>query len=99
MGFCLLANIPIAIETAKARHGLGKVAVLDWDVHHGNGTQSIFYDRDDVLTISIHQDRCFPPGYSGFEERGEGKGAGFNLNVPCRRAAGTRPISTRWSRW
>jgi acetoin utilization deacetylase AcuC-like enzyme len=88
MGFCLLANIPIAIEAAKARHGLGKVAVLDWDVHHGNGTQSIFYDRDDVLTISIHQDRCFPPGYSGFEERGEGKGAGFNLNVPLPAGSG-----------
>ena len=65
MGFCLLANIPIAIEAAKARHGLGRVVVLDWDVHHGNGTQSIFYDREDVFTISIHQDRCFPPGYSG----------------------------------
>lgn len=64
MGFCLLANIPIAIEVAKARHGLGKVAVVDWDVHHGNGTQSIFYDQADVLTVSIHQDRCFPPGYS-----------------------------------
>ncbi len=82
MGFCLLANIPIAIEAAKARHGISRVAVVDWDVHHGNGTQSIFYDRDDVLTISVHQDRCFPPGYSGAEDRGEGKGLGYNLNIP-----------------
>jgi len=88
MGFCLLANIPIAIEVAKARHGVGKVAVVDWDVHHGNGTQSIFYDRADVLTISVHQDRCFPPGYSGFEERGEGEGLGANLNVPLPAGSG-----------
>jgi len=88
MGFCLLGNIPIAIEAAKARHGLGKVAVVDWDVHHGNGTQSMFYDRGDVLTISIHQDRCFPPGYSGFEDRGEGAGLGANLNVPLLAGSG-----------
>jgi acetoin utilization deacetylase AcuC-like enzyme len=82
MGFCLLANVAIAVETAIAKHGLSRVLVLDWDVHHGNGTQSIFEDRADVYTISIHQDRCFPPGYSGFEERGKGKGAGYNLNIP-----------------
>jgi len=82
MGFCLLANIPIAIEAAKAKHGVGRVAIVDWDVHHGNGQQSIFYQRDDVLTISLHQDRCFPPGYSGFDDRGEGTGNGFNLNIP-----------------
>lgn len=88
MGFCLLANIPIAIEAARVRHGVKRVAVLDWDVHHGNGTQSIYYDRDDVLTISIHQDRCFPPGYSGFEERGEGLGLGANLNIPLPAGSG-----------
>lgn len=82
MGFCLLANIPIAIEAAKQRYGLKRVAVLDWDVHHGNGTQAIFYDRSDVLTVSLHQDRCFPPGYSGAEDRGEGEGLGYNLNIP-----------------
>ena len=82
MGFCLLANIPIAIEAAKAEHGLEKVAVLDWDVHHGNGTQAIYYDRPDVLTISIHQDNCFPPGSGGAEERGAGGGGGYNVNVP-----------------
>jgi acetoin utilization deacetylase AcuC-like enzyme len=82
MGFCLLANIPIAIEAARKKHGIERVVVLDWDVHHGNGTQSIFYERDDVLTISLHQEGCFPPGYSGTEDRGQGKGLGFNLNVP-----------------
>jgi acetoin utilization deacetylase AcuC-like enzyme len=82
MGFCLLANIPIAIEAAKKKHGVQRVVVLDWDVHHGNGTQSIFYGRDDVLTISLHQEGCFPPGYSGIDDRGEGKGQGYNINVP-----------------
>ncbi len=82
MGFCMLANIPIAIEAAKARFGLKRVAVIDWDVHHGNGTQHIYYERDDVLTISLHQEGCFPPGYGGAEDRGNGAGLGHNLNIP-----------------
>jgi acetoin utilization deacetylase AcuC-like enzyme len=88
MGFCFLANIPIAIEAAKAKHGLGRVAIIDWDVHHGNGTQSIYEQRDDVLTISLHQENCFPPGYSGVEDRGLGKGLGFNLNLPLPAGSG-----------
>ena len=88
MGFCFLANIPIAIETMKARHGLGRVAVLDWDVHHGNGTQAIYEARGDVLTLSIHQDRCFPPGYSGTEDRGIGEGLGANINIPLPAGSG-----------
>ncbi|WP_434624347.1 class II histone deacetylase [Pseudomonas sp. Z1-29] len=82
MGFCFLANIAIAIEAAKARRGLGNVAVIDWDVHHGNGTQSIFEERGDVLTISLHQDGCFPAGYSGEADRGRGAGLGANINIP-----------------
>ena len=82
MGFCLLANIALAIEAAKAKHGLERIAVVDWDVHHGNGTQSIFFERSDVLTISMHQEGCFPPGYSGGDDIGEGQGEGYNINVP-----------------
>jgi acetoin utilization deacetylase AcuC-like enzyme len=82
MGFCLFANIPVAIEAAKVEHGVGKVAVVDWDVHHGNGTQAIYYERPDVLTISIHQENCFPPGSGSVEERGAGEGEGYNVNVP-----------------
>lgn len=88
MGFCLLCNIPIAVETVRARRGLGKVAILDWDVHHGNGTQHVYYERGDTLTISIHQDRCFPPGYSGNDERGSGAGAGANINIPLPAGSG-----------
>lgn len=82
MGFCFFNNIAVAIEAAKARHGLGKVAVIDWDVHHGNGTQSIYASRADVLTISLHQEGCYPAGYSGSEDRGEGQAQGSNLNIP-----------------
>ncbi|MDU4001263.1 class II histone deacetylase [Pluralibacter gergoviae] len=88
MGFCFLANIAIAIERAKAKFGLGKVAVIDWDVHHGNGTQHIYWQRDDVLTISLHQENCFPPGYRGENDRGEGAGRGYNINIPLLAGAG-----------
>lgn len=81
-GFCLLANIAIAIEAAIA-DGKGKrFAVLDWDVHHGNGTEAIFYDRDDVLAVSIHQDRNYPMDTGAFSDRGKGAGTGYNLNIP-----------------
>ncbi|TCL08847.1 acetoin utilization deacetylase AcuC-like enzyme [Shimia isoporae] len=81
-GFCLLANIAIAIETAKAEGLVDRVAVLDWDVHHGNGTEAIFYDRDDVLTISLHQEKNYPLDTGDLEHRGKGAGLGFNINIP-----------------
>lgn len=81
-GFCLLANIAIAIEAARANASATRFAVLDWDVHHGNGTEAIFYDRSDVLTISIHQDRNYPLDTGDFADRGKGLGAGYNLNIP-----------------
>ena len=87
-GFCLLANIAIAIEAAEARGILGRVAVLDWDVHHGNGTEAIFYDRADVLTISLHQERNYPADTGEFSDRGNGDGEGANLNIPLPPGAG-----------
>jgi acetoin utilization deacetylase AcuC-like enzyme len=83
MGFCLFANVAIAVEAAKARYGLKRVAILDWDVHHGNGTEACFYNRGDVLTISLHQEGCFPPGEAGgVAASGAGEGAGANINIP-----------------
>ncbi|MCA3559802.1 MAG: class II histone deacetylase [Aestuariivirga sp.] len=82
LGFCLLANGALAIERAIARHKLSRVAVIDWDVHHGNGTEAIFYERPDVLTISLHQDRCFPLDTGSARDRGRGRGEGYNINVP-----------------
>jgi acetoin utilization deacetylase AcuC-like enzyme len=81
-GFCLLANIAIAIESAFAAGKASRIAVLDWDVHHGNGTEAIFHDRADVLTVSIHQDRNYPMDTGHFADRGRGAGEGFNLNIP-----------------
>lgn len=81
-GFCLLNNIGIAIEAAKAAGLAQRFAVLDWDVHHGNGTEAVFYDRADVLTVSMHQDRNYPMDTGGFADRGKGAGTGFNLNIP-----------------
>jgi acetoin utilization deacetylase AcuC-like enzyme len=89
-GFCLLANIAIAVEAALAEGKAGRVAVLDWDVHHGNGTEAIFYERADVLTVSIHQDRNYPMDTGDFAARGTGTGEGANLNVPLPPGTGHR---------
>lgn len=81
MGFCFFANAAIAAERARRRHGLERVAIFDFDVHHGNGTQHLFEERGDVLYLSVHQ---FPfyPGTGAAAERGRGAGFGFTLNVP-----------------
>jgi acetoin utilization deacetylase AcuC-like enzyme len=90
LGFCVFANIPIAIKAMKARHGIGRVAVVDWDVHHGNGTQACFYDDPSVLTISLHQNGLFPQGGIGsVAETGQGAGVGANINVPLPAGCGT----------
>jgi acetoin utilization deacetylase AcuC-like enzyme len=81
-GFCLFNNIGIAIEAAKAAGLAQRFAVLDWDVHHGNGTEAVFYDRADVLTVSLHQDRNYPMDTGAFADRGAGDGEGYNLNIP-----------------
>jgi acetoin utilization deacetylase AcuC-like enzyme len=82
MGFCLLANIAVAVEAALAAQAAARVAVVDWDVHHGNGTEAIFWERGDVLALSIHQERNYPRATGGVEARGEGAGRGCNLNLP-----------------
>jgi acetoin utilization deacetylase AcuC-like enzyme len=82
MGFCLFGNVAIAVQHALHARGVERVAVVDWDVHHGNGTEAAFYDNPSVLTISIHQDSCFPPGSGPVDRTGEGLGEGFNINVP-----------------
>jgi acetoin utilization deacetylase AcuC-like enzyme len=82
MGFCLFANIAVAAMHATAVRGVARIAVVDWDVHHGNGTQAAFYADPGVLTISIHQDGRFPRGTGALAERGDGAGFGANINVP-----------------
>jgi acetoin utilization deacetylase AcuC-like enzyme len=80
MGFCLLNNVAVAAEHARSS-GAERVAILDWDVHHGNGTQDIFYANGDVLYLSVHQSP-FYPGTGDAREVGEGCGRGFTANVP-----------------
>jgi acetoin utilization deacetylase AcuC-like enzyme len=86
MGFCLLNHAAVAAEHARSR-GVGRVAILDWDVHHGNGTQDIFYDDGQVLYLSTHQSP-FYPGTGGADEVGEGQGRGFTVNVPLPAGSG-----------
>ena len=80
-GFCFFNNIAIMIEYLRAKHKLKKFAILDWDVHHGNGTQDIFYDDPSVLYFSTHQSPLYP-GTGMINEIGEGKGKGYNINFP-----------------
>ena len=81
-GFCFLNNTAVAAQRLRAKHA--RVAVLDVDVHHGNGTQGIFYERSDVLTVSIHADpnNYYPYFWGHAHEHGAGTGQGFNLNLP-----------------
>jgi len=81
MGFCIFNNVAVAARHAVDRRGLGRVAILDWDVHHGNGTQAIFYDCDQVLFVSVHQWPLYP-GTGQRDERGVGHGQSLTLNVP-----------------
>jgi acetoin utilization deacetylase AcuC-like enzyme len=81
MGFCLFNNIAIAARYAVQKHGLQRVLIMDWDVHHGNGTQDIFYEDPSVIYISLHKKYHYP-GTGWADEKGEGKAAGTKINVP-----------------
>jgi acetoin utilization deacetylase AcuC-like enzyme len=85
MGFCLFNNIALAARRALDEHGLTRILIVDWDVHHGNGTQDIFYEEPRVLFHSIHRyGHGFYPGTGAAEETGRGAGLGFTLNTPIR---------------
>lgn len=82
MGFCMFANIAIGIQATREKFNLERIAVVDWDVHHGNGTESIFKDDPGVLTISLHQDGNYPRDSGGLDQVGVGSAVGTILNVP-----------------
>jgi acetoin utilization deacetylase AcuC-like enzyme len=86
-GFCFFNNVAVAAEATLASTDVDSVAIVDWDVHHGNGTQEIFYDRDDVLLLSVHHDHGswhpeFHPQEGSIAEVGTGPGEGYTVNVP-----------------
>jgi acetoin utilization deacetylase AcuC-like enzyme len=87
MGFCLFNSVAVAAQYAIAELGVGRVLVLDWDVHHGNGTAEAFRDRADVLYASIHQGD-FYPGTGPLEDIGSGTGEGFTINLPVPAGSG-----------
>jgi acetoin utilization deacetylase AcuC-like enzyme len=87
MGFCLFNSIAVAAALAVADLGAARVLILDWDVHHGNGTEAIFRDRDDVLLISIQQENIWP-GTGWASDVGTGRGEGFTVNIPVPEGSG-----------
>lgn len=81
-GFCIFGNGVITAKRLRRDFGLGRIAFLDWDVHHGNGTQKAFYDDPETLVISMHQCQFYPPDSGFVEEVGEGAGKGYTINIP-----------------
>jgi acetoin utilization deacetylase AcuC-like enzyme len=91
MGFCIVNNVAIGARYAQRKHGLERVAIVDWDVHHGNGTQDIFYADSSVFFFSTHQWPLYP-GTGRADETGEGEGKGFTMNFPFPAGSGRQEI-------
>ena len=98
MGFCIFGNAAIAAYHLLEARGLSRVAIVDWDVHHGNGTQAAFYNDPRVLTISLHQDNNFPPDSGLVSEIGDGAGVGTALNVPLPPGSGNGAYEDAFAR-
>ncbi len=98
MGFCIFGNAAIAGLHLLEVRTLGRIATVDWDVHHGNGTQAAFWKDSRALTMSIHQDNCFPPDSGYLTEIGEGPGEGYNINIPLPPGSGVGAYEAAFDR-
>lgn len=91
MGFCIFNNIALGAKYLRYQYQISRLMIIDIDAHHGNGTQNIFYDTDEVLFVSIHESNGFP-GTGRVEETGKGKGQGFTINIPLEKASRAKDI-------
>lgn len=98
MGYCFLANVALAVLYARKTYGLARVLVLDWDVHHGNGTQDAFIDDPGVLFVSVHQDDHYPAGWGAAGDVGTGDGTGFTVNLPLPAGSGNATYRAAFDR-
>lgn len=95
MGFCIFNHVAIAAKYLQQRHALKRIAIIDWDVHHGNGTEDIFIEDPSVFYISLHEDGIYP-GSGPACERGRGKGEGYNLNLPLKHGSDGKIALEAW---
>jgi acetoin utilization deacetylase AcuC-like enzyme len=98
MGFCVYNNAVVAARHAQRVHGLERVLILDWDVHHGNGTQAAFWSDPSVLFISLHQDDLYPAGWGALDQVGIEEGEGFTVNVPLPAGTGNAGYEEAFAR-
>lgn len=98
MGFCAFNNAVVAARQAQSVHGAERVLILDWDVHHGNGTQAAFWSDPSVLFVSLHQDDLYPSGWGASDQAGLGDGEGFTVNIPLPAGAGNRAYAEAFAR-
>lgn len=90
MGYCVFNNAVVAAHQAQRIHGADRVLILDWDVHHGNGTQAAFWSNPRNLFMSLHQDDLYPPGWGAADQVGIEEGEGFTVNIPLPAGTGNR---------
>ncbi|HVW70959.1 MAG TPA: class II histone deacetylase [Steroidobacteraceae bacterium] len=97
-GFCIFANNVLVTQRARSVHGMKRVAIVDWDVHHGNSQEHAFIEDPAVLTVSVHQDNYYPPDSGHITENGRGAGAGANINIPLPPGSGHGAHLEAWAR-